>query len=404
MKNDSANPADVLETGVDGMKKETETLLKSSPPAGNRIQEFTRQSSPVAGGGGTEEKTGDVTAKADLSTRIRKTAASRLINTPPRNARSHELNTLIGGTIQLELKKPHMVKSMAFLSNKGGVGKTHIASNMAFYMHRLKKKALLIDLDLGTADVTNKLGFYCESTIYDMLTGKRRHDQIIYTTPYGFHLIGGESGNLRLANLVAPQKRRVLRLLREIGHDYDFVIYDLSAGISSTTLDFALAQDYQIIVTTPQDIVAGYSCIKAAYYRFQEVETKMAERDPSYKPRTNFRPFIILNQVPTFAIGKELFEKIVAVTKHNIVSEKGFTLDINLLGVIASDPSRVREAELHHFLYSGKHGATHTGQCFHFLAHNLIQYRDPNSMEFTTKLERFANLFMKTVEETKYAQ
>ena len=181
-------------------------------------------------------------------------------------------------------------------------------------------------------------------------------------------------------------------------------MYDLSAGIAATTLDFALAQDYQIIVTTPQDIVAGYSCIKAAYYRFQEVETAMAKKDPDYKPRTCFRPFVIINQVPTFATGKDLFEKILTVSKHNVASENGFSLDINLLGVVANDPARVRESELHHFLYSGKHGATHTGQCFHFLAHNLMQYRDPNSMEFTTKLKRFATLFMKSVEETKYAQ
>jgi MinD-like ATPase involved in chromosome partitioning or flagellar assembly len=349
------------------------------------------------------KKTRPVVTVSDVQNRL-DNAAGKIFNIPPRNARSHEFNTLIGGTIQLELKKPRQVKSLAFISNKGGVGKTHIATNMAFFMNRLKKKALLLDIDLSNADITNKLGFYCENTIYDLLTGKRGHDQIIYTTPYGFHLIGGESGNIRLANLTTPQKRRMIRLLREIGYDYDFVMYDLSAGISATTLDFALAQDYQVIVTTPQDIVAGYSCIKAAYHRFREVETSMAKRDAGYKPRTIFRPFVIVNQVPTFSIGKKLFEKIVTVSKHNTTGDKGFSLDINLLGVVANDPSRIREAELHHFLYSGKHGATHTGQCFHFLAHNLIQYRDPNSMEFTTKLKRFATLFMKSVEETKYAQ
>jgi len=349
------------------------------------------------------KKTKPIVTVPNVQNRL-ENAADKIFNIPPRNARSHELNTLIGGTVQLELKKQHLVKSLAFISNKGGVGKTHIATNMAFYMNRLKKKALLLDIDLSNADISNKLGFYCENTIYDLLTGKRDHDQIIYTTPYGFHLIGGESGNIHLANLTTPQKRRMIRLLREIGHDYDFVMYDLSAGISATTLDFALAQDYQVIVTTPQDIVAGYSCIKAAYHRFQEVETLLLQRDSGYKPRTIFRPFVIINQVPTFATGKRLFEKIVTVSKHNITSDKGYSLDINLLGVVASDPSRIREAELYHFLYSGKYGATHTGQCFHFLAHNLIQYRDPDSMEFTTKLKRFATLFMKSVEETKYAQ
>ena len=323
---------------------------------------------------------------------------------PPKNTRSHELNTLLGGTIRLELKQPRMVRSVAFLSNKGGVGKTHISTNMSFYIRRLGKEALLIDLDLGNSDVTNKLGFYCENTINDLLAGRHTYNQLVYTTPFGFDLIAGESGNLRLANLHASQKKRFIRLLGEMGNDYDFVLYDLGAGITATTLDFALAQDHQIIVTTPQDIVAGYSCVKAAFERFQEVETRLYETDATYRGSKTFRPFVIMNQVPTFATGKDLFEKMKTVIDRNVTAQKGFSLDVNLLGVIAADQEHIREAELNRFLYSAKYGATHTGQCFHFLAHNLIQYRDPNKMEFTSKLKRFASLFMKSVEEVKYAQ
>lgn len=318
--------------------------------------------------------------------------------------RSLEMNTLIGQLIKLELRKPRLVKTMAFISNKGGVGKTHVSSNMAFYINRMGKQALLIDLDLGNSDVTSKLGFFCENTIMDLLVGKIGSKELIYTTPYGFNLIPGESGNLRLANLNVPQKKRLIRLLREISTEYDFVLYDLGAGISKTNLDFALAQDYQIVVATPQDIVAGYGCIKAAFQRFQEVEKDMAKRDSSYKPRTTFQPFVVINQVTSFTGGKELFNKLLTVAKHNIVGDQGFTLDIKLLGVVGADPEHVRQAEMEHYLYSGKHGATHAGQCFHFLAHNLVQYRDPYSMEFTTKLKRFANLLIKSVEEVKYAQ
>jgi MinD-like ATPase involved in chromosome partitioning or flagellar assembly len=275
---------------------------------------------------------------------------------------------------------------------------------MAFYLSRLGKKVLLIDLDLGNSDVTNKLGFYCENTILDLLKGTRFVNQLIYTTPHGFDLIGGESGNVKLANLNAAQKKRFIRALRELGNDYDYVLYDLSAGINSTTLDFALAQDFQMIVTTPQDIVAGYSCIKAAYYRFQEIENKMAERDPGYKPRRTFRPFVIMNQVSEFDSGRELYDKISNVAKNNIHGDKDFYLDINFLGVITADQTRIRESELQHFLYSGQYGASRTGQCYNFLAENLTQYRDPNNINFTTKLKRFISIFMRSVEETKYAR
>jgi len=323
---------------------------------------------------------------------------------PDIKSRPKEMQAFIGELTTLEIRKKHVVKSAAIISNKGGVGKTHIANNMSFYMSRLGKKVLTIDLDLGNADIANKLGFYCKNTIIDLFNGTEEIDQLIYTTPYGFDLIAGESGNFKLANLTSTHKNRFIKALRHVSSEYDYVIYDLSSGISSTTIDFALAQDYQIIITTPQDIIAGYSCIKAAFFRFQEVERAMAKRDSSYKPRRVFRPFIILNQVADFGSGRALFEKMVSVSRDNIKCPKDFALDLNLLGVITSDSVKIREIELKHQLYSDTYGATKIGQCYHFLSHNLMQYKDPNSMEFKTKFKRFVNLFMKSIDEFKYAQ
>ena len=204
--------------------------------------------------------------------------------------------------------------------------------------------------------------------------------------------------------MTAQQKRKFIRLFRESANDYDFVLYDLSAGLGVTTLDFALAQDYQIIVTTPQDIVAGYSCIKAAFFRFQQLEKKMAERDSAYKVRRTFRPFVVLNQVKSFKAGRELFEKIAKVGKQNLGWDKNFSVDMIFLGVVTSDADRIREAELNRFLYSREYGGSRTGQCINFLVQNLVRYRDPNNLAFTTKLKRFVDIFMRSVEETKYAQ
>ncbi|MBD3258842.1 AAA family ATPase [candidate division GN15 bacterium] len=321
---------------------------------------------------------------------------------PP--SRSHEMSSLIGRTTRLQLRQRHVVKSAAFISNKGGVGKTHLSTNMAFYLSRIGKQALLIDADLGNSDVTNKLGYYCDHTIRDLLTGKCQVNEMIYSTPLGFDLIAGEPGSFKLANMSPAQKQRFIRAFRDSGNDYDFVLYDLSAGLSATTLDLALAQDYQIIVTTPQDLVAGYACIKAAYYRFQQLEKKMAERDEKYQPRRTFRPFVVLNQVTDFDSGRGLFDKIQNAAKQNLNWDRDFSIEVNFLGVITSDPTKIREAELNHFLYSKEYGASRTGQCMNFLVQNLVRYRDPNNIEFTTKLKRFIDIFMKSVGETKYAQ
>lgn len=354
-----------------------------------------------------------VTAAPDMNRPLLDESGMRIDETTARpversrgipSSRSHEMSSLIGRTIRLELKRRHEVRSVAFLSNKGGVGKTHISTNMSFYLARSGKQALLIDLDLGNSDVTNKLGFYCDNTIMDLLNGKRTLNQLVYSTPLGFDLIGGESGNFRLANLNAAQRKRFIRALKEIGSDYDYVMYDLSAGIQQTTIDFALAQDYQVVVTTPQDIVAGYSCLKAMFYRFQQLERGMKERDPHYKMQTTLRPFIVLNQVPDFDTAKDLFEKMSTVAKANIRGDKEFTMNLHFLGVITKDADRIRESELEHFLYSSRYGASRTGQCFNFLVKNMIQYRDPNEFTFTHRLKRFVDIFMRSVEETKYAE
>ncbi len=319
-------------------------------------------------------------------------------------SRSNEMKALLGGVTRLELRKKRLAKSIAFISNKGGVGKTHISSNMSFCLARSGKQALLIDLDLGNSDVTNKLGFYCDNTIVDMIQGKAKHDDLIYNTPHGFDMIAGESGNLKLANLTPAQKNRFIKTFKDTSTDYDYVIYDLQAGLGSTTLDFALAQDFQVVVTTPQDIVAGYSCLKAAFQRFQEIEKKLSRSDKSYKQRKIFRPFLIINQVANFDEGRHLFEKIYHVVRQNLIGEDDYSIDLHLLGVVTADNGRIREAELKHFLYSAEYGASHTGQCFDFLVQNLVNYKDPNGMSFTGKIKRFFDIFMKSVNETKYAR
>ena len=317
--------------------------------------------------------------------------------------RPNELESLLGTTTRLELRKRNVVKSVAFISNKGGVGKTHLSSNMSFYLSRMGKDSLLIDLDLGNSDVTNKLGFHCDNTISDLLRGTHEANQLTYRTPHGFDLIAGEPGNVKLANLNALERQRFIRAFKDIGVNYDFVLFDLGAGIGTSTLDFALAQDYQVVVTTPQDIVAGYSCIKAAYERFQTLEKRMQERDSAYIPRRTFRPFVVVNQVVTFEAGRQIYNKLQDVLRHHLGSNQEFHLETNFLGAIVGDQGHIRESELKHFLYSCNFGATQTGQCYNFLVQNLIQYRDPDNFTFTTKIRRFIDIFLRSVEDTKYA-
>ncbi len=167
---------------------------------------------------------------------------------------------------------------ISIMSNKGGVGKTHVSTNLAKVVADTGKKVLLIDADLGNADISNKLALFPEFTLYDFLLGDTSLESMIEKTAYGFDLIGGSSGEFKLANINYIQRTKFIRGFRKVSEGYDFTIFDLSAGISNTVTDFALASDETLIITTPQDIIAGYACIKATFQRFKQIEEEITRR------------------------------------------------------------------------------------------------------------------------------
>jgi len=100
---------------------------------------------------------------------------------------------------------------ISVLSNKGGVGKTHVSTNIAKIIADTGKKVLLIDADLGNADISNKLALFPEYTLYDFLLGDVALDEMIEHTSYGFDLVGGSSGEFKLANINYVQRSKFIR-------------------------------------------------------------------------------------------------------------------------------------------------------------------------------------------------
>ena len=233
----------------------------------------------------------------------------------------------------------------AVISNKGGVGKTHTSVNLATAFAAMGMRTLLIDIDLGNANVGVKIGIHPKHTLMDFLNKEKDIFEIVTDTEYGFDLIGGQSGEYRLANLVYVQKLKFIRNFREVSKNYDVVIFDLSAGIDSTVLDFALAADEIIIITTPQDIVAGYACLKASYYRFKELETRLEKQMKNYEPTDRFEPKFIINQVETLEMGQKVFDKLRATASKHFSNNDRYKLDVGFLGFIPYDRDTFRETE-----------------------------------------------------------
>lgn len=163
---------------------------------------------------------------------------------------------------------PRMVWAIG--GGKGGIGKTLLTSNMAVYLSWLNKKVVVVDMDLGGANLHTSIGVDAPTkTLSDLVLGRVENiqDLIQPTSIRNLSLISGAQDPVGIANMRHMQKARLLRKFREISAD--FVLLDLGAGTATNTLDFFLLADQKIVVVTPEptSIENAYRFIKSAFYR-----------------------------------------------------------------------------------------------------------------------------------------
>lgn len=153
---------------------------------------------------------------------------------------------------------------------KGGTGKSFLASSLGLFLSRMGKRVLLIDADLGCANLHTCLGIaYPESTLSDFMKGRVAHlaDALIETGIPNLMLISGAQDFLEIANPHYGQKMRLIRQIQTL--DFDYILLDLGAGTSFNILDFFLISDSGILVVLPEptSIENVYRFIKSAFYR-----------------------------------------------------------------------------------------------------------------------------------------
>jgi flagellar biosynthesis protein FlhG len=153
---------------------------------------------------------------------------------------------------------------------KGGVGKSVLSTLSALWLARMGKRTIIVDADLGGANIHTLLGIKSPlKTINDFLAKKYSSLEkiCIETEVENLRLLSGASEILSLANLQFAQKAKIIQGLRQLNADH--IILDLGAGTSYNVLDFFLVADRQIVVLTPQPISIqnSYAFVRNAVYR-----------------------------------------------------------------------------------------------------------------------------------------
>lgn len=179
-------------------------------------------------------------------------------------SRSAEMNNNYNSSDGDFYTEPKSARVIAITSGKGGVGKTSLAVNLSLTLARLDNRVIIMDADLGLANVEVLFGVTPLYTLFDFLKGDKTVEDILTPAPAGISIISGGQGFSELAGLNNQQRKRIIDSLSVFDNQADFVIIDTGAGISKNVLGFVAAAEEVIIVVTPEptSLTDAYSLIK----------------------------------------------------------------------------------------------------------------------------------------------
>lgn len=208
------------------------------------------------------------------------------------------------------------VNVIAVSAGKGGVGKSNVAINLSVSLAQRGKKVLLLDADLGLANIDIMLGVYARHNLSHVLQGVCRLSDIILNGPLGIKFIPAASGTDYMAQLSPVQHAGIIDAFNELTDEFDYMIIDTAAGISDTVLSFVRSSQEIIVVICdqPTSLTDSYALIKVMNQRFEW---------------SHFH--LLVNMVRNHEEGRDVFDKLYQVAGHFL------DIHLNYLGLVPFD-------------------------------------------------------------------
>ncbi|MBE5101055.1 MinD/ParA family protein [Priestia aryabhattai] len=207
-------------------------------------------------------------------------------------------------------------KTIAVLSGKGGVGKSNLSLNLSLALTKQKQRVLLFDMDIGMGNIDILIGQTASYTMVDLLEKKLSIQQIIKKGPQDLAYVAGGTGISSVFEWSPSDLAHLIQELNSLTNQYDYMIFDMGAGMSESVLKFLKAVDEMIVVTTPEptSITDAYAAIKLA---------------ASYSISAPVR--LIINKTLSDKEGNETYER------FNRAVQQFLNISISLLGIVPND-------------------------------------------------------------------
>ncbi|TPF15586.1 MinD/ParA family protein [Priestia megaterium] len=207
-------------------------------------------------------------------------------------------------------------KTLAVLSGKRGVGKSNLSLNLSLALTKQKQRVLLFDMDIGMGNIDILIGQTASYTMVDLLEKKLSIQQIIKKGPQNLAYVAGGTGISSVFEWSPSDLAHLIKELNSLTNQYDYMIFDMGAGMSESVLKFLKAVDEMIVVTTPEPtaITDAYAAIKLA---------------ASYSVSAPIR--LIINKTLSDKEGNETYER------FNRAVQQFLNVSISLLGIVPDD-------------------------------------------------------------------
>ena len=246
-------------------------------------------------------------------------------------------------------------KVLAVTSGKGGVGKTFVSANLAAALAKRGYRVLVLDADLGLANLDVVLNLYPKITLHDVFTGKARLEDAILPAPGGFSVLLAGSGMVEYSRLTPEVRDEFLRIVNGLVPHYDVVLLDTGAGISDVVL-FAVSMASEVLmVATPEptSLTDAYATIKVLVGQQQRQTVR-----------------VIINQATRPGSGQAITNQLQQVLDRFVVTDPGRPIRLIHMGDIPVD-SEVRQAIMRRQLLMQATPGCPAGQAISQLASQL---------------------------------